>query len=399
MDLLGQDLNNKKQMPNSKKIVLISLILCIVLLILVLVALVLMQGNQTKPLSLIIDNNNVQINDNTIITNENGISYISLQQISESIGYEYVRGEYLQYGENDNKCYLENQNQIIGFETNSNEIYKTSSTSNTDYQYYELKNNIIKNNEILYIALEDLNVACNVLYSFSEQDNAITIKTIDNLSEYYKTQLTDNSMKYAIDENFNNQKVLSYGMIIVSNNVGKVGVVDVSYKTIISNRYTTMEFDEFSQNFIVSDENKYGIVSKDGSVLVDLRYEDIEIINYSPLLYKVKQNNKYGMLDEEGRVIINSEYDGLGLANYTSTTDLLIKGIDGNEQNGIIVYKDGKYGIIDIETGEIILDCTVDRIYYNEENDAYYVQAQNSEVSLEEYIRYANTTVVNLQNQ
>lgn len=398
MDLLGQELNNKKKMPTSKKIVLVSLIVCIVLLVLILVFMFLMSSNQTKPLTLIINGQNIQISNNILISDDNQITYISLKQLSKLIGYEYLRGGYLEYIEDDTKCYLESTNQIIGFEANSNKIYKTSSNSKTDYQYYELKNNIIKNNEILYISLEDLNVGCNVVYSFSKQENRITIDTIDNKSKYYETQLSEKSMTIASDS-FNNEKALSYGMIVVSNNNGKLGVINFDYQTIIGNKYTTMEFDEFSKNFIVSDENRYGVISKEGRVLVELKYEDIEIINYSPLLYKVKQDNKYGMLNENGNVIINTEYDGLGSNNYRNNLDLIIQDIDNNKQDGIIVNKNGKYGIMNIKTGETILDCTLDRIYYKaSENDkiTYYVQVQNSEITLEEYIKYANTTIVNL---
>lgn len=398
MDLLGQELNNKKKMATSKKIVLVSLIVCIVLLVLILVLMFLMRSNQTKSLTLIINGEDIQISNNILISDDNGIAYISLEQLSELIGYEYLRGGYLEYIEDDTKCYLESTNQIIGFEANSSKIYKTSSNSKTDYQYYELKNNIIKNNEILYISLEDLNVGCNVVYSFSEQENRITIDTIDNKSKYYETQLSEKSMTMASDS-FNNGKALSYGMIVVSNNNGKLGVINFDYQTIIGNKYTTMEFDEFSKNFIVSDENRYGVISKEGRVLVELKYENIEIINYSPLLYKVKQNNKYGMLDENGNAIINTEYDGLGSNNYRNNLDLIIQDIDNNKQDGIIVNKNGKYGIMNIKTGETILDCTLDRIYYKtSENNkiTYYVQVQNSEITLEEYIKYANTTVVNL---
>lgn len=398
MDLLGQELNNKKKMPTSKKIVLVSLIVCIVLLVLILVFMFLMSSNQTKPLTLVIDGQNIQISNNILISDDNQITYISLKQLSKLIGYEYLRGGYLEYIEDDTKCYLESTNQIIGFEANSNKIYKTSSNSKTDYQYYELKNNIIKNDEVLYISIEDLNVGCNVVFSFSKQENRITIDTIDNKSKYYETQLSEKSMAITSDS-FNNGKALSYGMIVVSNNNGKLGVINFDYQTIIGNKYTTMEFDEFSKNFIVSDENRYGVISKEGRVLVELKYEDIEIINYSPLLYKVKQNNKYGMLGENGNVIINTEYDGLGSNNYRNNLDLIIQDIDNNKQDGIIVNKNGKYGIMNIKTGETILDCILDRIYYEtSENNkiTYYVQVQNSEMTLEEYMKYANTTVVNL---
>ena len=392
MDLLGQELNKREKMPISKKIVLMSLILCIILLVIILIVMFLMSGQQTKALTLTIDGNNVQIANNLLITDENGITYISLEQISELIGYNYLRGGYLEYVENNQKCYLENTDQIIGFEANNNKIYKTYKNSNTDYQYYNLKNKIIINSETLYISLDDLNIGCNVIYSFISDENKIQIETINYKTELYKTMLSEKSLSI-VNDNFNNTSIL-YNMIIVSDDNERVGVVDNNLKSIIGNKYSNIKFDEYTQNFIVSDENKYGVISKN-DIIIDLRYQNIEIINYSPLLYKVKQNNKYGIINDKGNVIISVKYDEFGIKNNTNRNDLIIKNIN-NGNDGIIAKKDGKYGILDLKTGEEIIGFNMDKIYYVQEENNYYVQAENKEYSLHDYMIYANTTVVNI---
>ena len=108
-------------------------------------------------------------------------------------------------------------------------------------------------------------------------------------------------------------------MFVVSNESGKLGVVDKDANIIIGHKYQTMQFDEYSQNFIVSNENNYGVISKNGeNTILELKYQDIRIINYSPLLYEVKLNNKMGVLDETGKAIANIVYDRIGTSESNS---------------------------------------------------------------------------------
>lgn len=395
MDLLGQE--TQKQQPKGKKIVLILLITSIILLMLVLVMIFALQGNKAKTLGLSIDGKDVQITEGMLISDENGVNYISLQQISTLIGYdEYLRGGYLEYIEDNTKCYLESENQIVGFEANSNKIYKTVQNSETDYEYYKLKNNIIQSNGILYIALEDLNVACNAIYTFSNDDYKIVINTSDDLLKKYNGTFTDKGLK--ISDEFNNKRAIAYNMFVVSNESGKLGVVNSNLDSIIGHKYTTMTFDEFSKNFIVSNEDKYGVISEKGEIIADLKYENIRIINYSPLLYEAKLNDKYGVLDETGKLIVNIEYDKLGFNEDSNLTEptLIIQNLD-NDQDGIIVCKDGKYGIVNLKTGQTIINCDLEKIYSRTNSSGekkYYVQLQNTEVDLDRYIEYINTTTV-----
>lgn len=356
MDLLGRE---PKQEVKGKKTVLMLLIISIILLILILVMIFALGGKKTKTLGLSINGQDIQITENMIIQAENA-SYISLEKLSSYLGYDYLRGGYLEYVEDANKCYLENNNQIIGFEANSSEIYKTKSDSTTDYEYYKLRNNVIQQNGILYIALEDLDVGCNVIYAFNETAYKISL----NAPEYLTTSYAESFSKsgFTIDSDSNNQKTMAYDMVVVSKN-GKMGVVDWNANSIISNKYTSIKFNEFEQNFIVSDDNKYGVISKNGNIIVELKYDDIDIINYSPLLYEVKLNNKYGVIDKSGDIIANIEYDRIGFTANSNTIEssLIVNDLGG--QDGIVVCKAGKYGIVNLKTGKMIIDCNVDKIY------------------------------------
>ena len=390
MDLLGRE---PKQEVKGKKAVLILLIISVILLILILVMIYALKGQTKKTLGLNINGQDVQITENMIISNDQA-TYISLENLSSYLGYDYLRGGYLEYVENENKCYLESKEQIIGFEVNSNLIYKTIPDSTTDYEYYKLNNNVVQHNGILYISLEDLNVGCNVIYTFDEATYKITLSNKDYLVKSYASSFSNSG--FAIDNNYNNKKAMAYNMVVVSKN-GKMGVVDWNTKPIISNKYTTMEFSEFAQNFIVSDDNKYGIISKNGNIIVELKYDAINIINYSPLLYQVKLNNKFGVINQNGQMIVNIEYDKIGFKTSSNIMEsaLIIENLDGQE--GIVVCKSGKYGIVSLKTGKMIIDCNVDKIYSKSSSNreqTYYIELQNTEIELARYIEYINTTTV-----
>lgn len=404
MDLLGKE-TQQKDNNKAKRTVLMLLIVSIVLLVLVVIMIFALQGNKTRPLTLSINDVDTKIAENLMISGEDEKTYISLQLLSSSIGYECLGGGYLEYNDTDKtKCYLENTNQIIGFEADSKEIYKTSVNSTTDYQYYELNNIIMQQNDMLYIALEDLNVGCNVVYSFSEQENKINIYTIENLSTQYTTSFEEEGSNIVAKlESFNNQKALCYDMIVIANQNGKMGVINSSNQTIIGNRYTTMEFDEETQSFIVSDDNnKFGVISANGEPIIGLEFEELSIINYSPLLYQIKLNGKYGVLNEEGEVLINPEFDRLGYTESSSSTNesvLIINNLSNGNQSGIVVSKEGKYGIANISTGEMIINCNVDKIYSRRDssnNKKYYIELQSTEIDLDKYIEYVSSTTVNL---
>lgn len=400
MSLLDQEVQESKE-PKGKKIVLMLLIACIILLVLLLVIMYAMSGNISKPLSLTINNNAITVDNSIIITDQNGINYIAIEKIANQTGYQYLRGGYLEYVEDNTKCYLEKENQIIQFEANSNIIYKTKTDSNIEYEKYELKNNIIQSNNILYIALEDLNVGLNVVCSYVEQENKIAISTVEQLTTDYITSIPANTQYTAVSEEPNNKKAIAYNMIVVSTANNRWGVIDANYSTIISNKYSSMDYVEAYQLFIVSDGNRYGVITSNGAAVIDLNYDEIEIINYYPLLYKVKQNNKYGVIDEEGKTVVNIQYDKLG---YESTetginSTMIIENINSDNESGIVVSNGGKYGIVNLSDGTVVSDCVLDKIYSKTENNGskvYYIELQQTEVDLNRYIEYLNTSRVDI---
>lgn len=403
MNLLDQEV--KKKEPKGKKIVLYLLIFSIIALIFLIIMMVALKGNKSKEATLSVNGIDMRIDNNLLIADQNGVNYISIQKISKAIGYNYLTGEYKQYNEDitNTKAYVENENQIVQFEAGSNKIYKVILNSNLDYEEYNLKNNIIKQNNLLYISLDDVGVGLNITYLI--KDNKILLNTTDNLTQDYQAllaQKTNNSYT-TVSDSINNKKAISYDMLVVSNENQKWGVINRNnFSTIIGNKYSSLEFVESANVFIASDNNKYGVISKkpNQAPIIDLNYEEVSVVSNSPLCYQVKLAGRYGIINKDGIPIINNDYDSTGYVsqNHIEQSVLTIEGVGKDNANALVVCKQGKYGLRSLDDGSLIADCKLDKIYakYKDGERNYYVEVQGQEIDLDRYIEYINTTTVNV---
>ena len=399
MTLLDQEV--KKQEPKGKKIVLILLILSIFTLIMLVVMMMALEGKQTKDLVVALNGNNLAMDSGLITTDENGTNYISIQKIAKAAGYDYLTGEYKQYNEDstNTKCYLENANEVIQFEANNNIIYKINHESILDKAEYKLNNKILKVNNLLYIALEDINIGLNVIYKYSQEENKIILNTVDNLSQTYNTSLPQetNNEYITISDSFNNKKTIAYNMLVVANQNQKWGVINATdFSTVIGNKYTSLEFIESAGVFIASDDNKYGVISKatNQAPIISLRYEEVSVVSNKPLCYQVKLAGKYGIINEKGTPIINNDYESTGYKAQTAMEEsvLTIPELGKDKQTALVVNKEGLYGLVSLDNGSIIVDCVLEKVYIkNEQNKkVYYVQIQGQEIELNKYLEYIN---------
>lgn len=384
MNLLDDEDFAKKPEVKGKKLVLTLLIISVVLLILIIGLLVFLSTQpKAKAYTLFINDVKLEITTDLIVTDIQNNKYISLKDIEKLMGYTYYNGEFPDItSEDKNKCYLDNGTEIIGFEADSNEIYKTKESSEIEYQYYKLSKNIIKINDKLYIALDDSVIAFNAIYSYSEADLKSILYTADFKTEEYNKKVVEAKTYTSVSTDYNNKKAISYNMIVVEN-TGKFGVINTNLETIIGTKYASMSFDEYTKDFIVKNSsNKFGLINKDGEGKIDIIYDSLRIINYSPILYEVKQNSKVGVLNQEGQLLINIEYTNLGyLGDKINNINplLIIPKVRPNE-NGIIVVKNAMYGIASLKTGEIIVECKADKIYLDEESKKYKIDIERNDI-------------------
>lgn len=399
MDLLNQNQYEKQEKSKAKKIIMLLIILSIIAVIVIIIIMAYLSSNKEVANVLVVDGVQREITNELIINDENGNKYIVLKELADMLQYEYYNSEYNNYGTDTTKCYVKNQELIFGFELGSNKIYKYQEGTKIDYQYYQLKHNVMIYNNELYIALDDLETALNALYTVN-QNNEMIINSMEYLAETYQEQLKESGFQVATE--LNNRKALAKGWIIVNKN-GMYGVLNEELQEIISLKYTSIYFDEYNENYIVSNTNgQYGIITTMGTIQQDLKFDGMEILNYSNMLYSVKHNDKYGIMKSNGEMLTEIVYEEIGYQAEPQNKilyTLIIPDIDGRMGTTIVVKQNEKYGLVSLTTGKILLPCDhLDKIYsVNELGEIQYkIEADKQTLSLLEYIKWRETQIVEL---
>ena len=213
--------------------------------------------------------------------------------------------------------------------------------------------------------------AFNTLADYDKKTNTITITNLpyltksyeDSFSEAYLTKNEDDGRSTELTDYmlFNNQKALLSNLVITrdSDEKGLFGVSlynsdSQSLSEVITKRYKTIEFVEGVEDFIVkTEDDKFGIISKDGITKIKPEYDEIEEIDKNLGLYLYSKNGKKGIVNESGKTIVHEDYDQIGL-------DLEFE--DFNIKNRFILYEkcipvmiNKKWGIISISGEKIVV--------------------------------------------
>lgn len=105
------------------------------------------------------------------------------------------------------------------------------------------------------------------------------------------------------------------------------------------------EFSSFISDYlIVRHMGKYGLVSKEGELVVEAKYDLLESLQ-NPMFIKATMGDVSGVLDVSGKVIVPLEYDYVGKMS----------------EDIIVVSKDGKFGCFD-KTGSQVVPMEYDEI-------------------------------------
>ena len=178
------------------------------------------------------------------------------------------------------------------------------------------------------------------------------------------------------------------------------GIVIVKRVNKENREYKIEEISEYNY-FVIKENNKYGVIDKQGNIIIEPNYDNIKIPNpnkavfccyeeekikilndkseeiftqyesveplrlksvLSDLMYeksvlKYKENGKYGIIDFQGKKITKAIYDEIDTLQY--------------KEGELIVKKDNKYGIINIK-GTTLVKTNYDKIeadkYYSKDN-------------------------------
>ena len=362
MNLIDESVDYKKK-DNSKKIARIILIFIALIIIAIISVLGVLMYIKNKELKLYIDGN---VNDkvkNMMEVDEDGTVYFPVKDIASYLGYQSYNGEYTDKSEDANKCYVQNDNEIANFVLNSNKIYKLAlENSDGNYNYYYANKPVKAINGKLYISSDALANAFNLSFTYDTDSNRVYIYTMPYLIESYSAKVLDYGYD-SISDNFINQKAVLNSMLVVTKNQGKsYAVIDLKGNAIIEAKYDNIEYLENTGDFLVTSNNKVGIISSKRETKVQLLYDSLELVDSDSGLFIAKKDNKYGIIDSKGNIKVYIEYDQIG----TDNTKFEKNNIKNKYllDNGMIPAKKDKYwGAFD-KNGKTVLNFEYDSFGY-----------------------------------
>ena len=176
------------------------------------------------------------------------------------------------------------------------------------------------------------------------------------------------------------------GKSFVTKKDGKLGLVDNIGSVIIENNYKAIVpiSEKFENGYIVTNSsNKKGVIGRDKSVALEIKYDDIKQI-YGSDLYVVKEGKTWEIVNKEGTAYLKDKFSDVLSINGEN---ILIKQnnkygvltINGEQkipvkyenmqyafENNYIYKENGNYGIINLE-GETVLKPEYETLIYRED--------------------------------
>ena len=356
----------KKKMETAPKVIL-GLIVFVVLIIITII----MVLAKVKMEAVILSVNNKVVNDydtTKLITNIEGVSYINIEQFSILVGYEYHKGEYKSFSNEDDKCYVIGEEETATFYLNDNKVDKLPVNKQYEEKYREhrVENSVKLKNDNMYAPIDAISIAFNVKVGISK--NAIEINTLDNLVKLDNLKLAKWGYKDISEQSFENHKALLYDRLIVKKEDGLYKIINrTNTKEIVPDKYEDIQFVESAQQFLVTNTlGKVGIIDIDGKIEIEPIYNSLTILEDEEIMYIAQKDNKYGIIKEDNTEVVKFRYDAIGCNMTSVELDGMSKEVTPvtiiDECEGIVIKRNEKYGVIDIKEN-IIVPTEVDSIY------------------------------------
>lgn len=363
MNLIEEEFQNKeeKKKKRTTTIILVAIILVFIAIIAIVSYLIYLQNSTLKVL---LDGKENQKIKQLLQIEEDGTVYIPIKEIAGFLGYESYNGEYKEKSEETSKCYIQNENEVANFSLGSNKIYKLDLTkTNENYEYEYTKKPVKAKEGILYATSEAIEKAFNISFQYDQDKNRIRMYTMPYLIQNYSGKVLDYGYT-EISDVFANKKTILQDMLVVKKGENKniYGVIDTQGKNVLEAKYDNITYLPDVGDFLVENNKKVGILSKNGETKVQIMYDSIELMDYDAGLYVVKKDNKYGVIDLQGKTKIYIENDEIGI-DSSKFEQNNIKNKYLLADNLIPVRKDKLWGLYD-KNGKQIVDFKYDSFGY-----------------------------------
>ena len=370
MELFDEDFKVNEKTDNKKTLTIIMVLIIFFIIMVLLVIGAMIYIKQTT-LTVTLDGQESTTIKSMIKIDENDPQnvYVPIRKIAKLLKYNDYSGNYITKSEEENQCYVECEDEVAMFTLNSNVIYKIIKNGNNNYEDYVIssdnKDAVKSIDGELCTTIDGIEKAFNVSWNYDIENKKMKIYTMPYLIEFYNKKAV--SLGYSgSSEDFNNKKAVLEGMLIVekenSNNT-KYAVLDLSTENLILEpKYEEIEYLVHTNDFLVTSENKKGIISKQKRTIVKLQYDDIELMDYHKRLYLVENSNAYGIIDFDGKKVLEIEYDEIGV-DISKFEENEIRNRFVIADTLIPVKKNDLWGFVDVK-GKQITEFKYDSIGY-----------------------------------
>lgn len=366
MNLMEESFQRKEEQKQKRttRIILGAIIFLVILIIAITTYLLYIQSTTLR---LALDGQQNEKLLQLLVFEQDGTIYAPIKQIASYFGYESYSGDYVDKSEDQSKCYVQSDNEVANFSLGSNKVYKLDLTNSSEtYEYVYTKNPVKAINGVLYASSETIEKAFNVSFQYNQEKNRIYVYTMPYLVQTYSNMVLDYGYTQ-ISDVFANQKTILQDMIVVKKSDTQYGVIDLEGNIILEPKYNNITYLPNVGDFLVEDNKKVGILSKNKETKVQIMYDSIELMDSDAGLYVAKKDNKYGVLDLRGNVKIYIENDevGMDISNFSQNN---IKSKYILAENLIPVKKGDLWGLYD-KNGRQVVDFQYDSFGYIASNN------------------------------
>lgn len=356
--------------------------------------------------------------------------------VSFNVGSRYIKKYIINNEEKDPR---------ISVPKNEEENPITVESENNSMEVLEISSEVILENDKIYIPVEDINRIFNVRCSIN--DTEITIYNLDYLFTYAQ-KIIGNYNVTEISGTYENLRALAQNMVVVKNKNDKCGVISLDTgESVLSFQYSKILYLQSTNEFFVYTDNSVGLLDINGkTIIAPKKYESLSIFDEINKLYLAGKGGKYGIVNNKGDEIISTSFKSIGTnsivdldeyempetetpnlldSKYIIVTDESYVGLfdkkgkrilravyddfgyiasqsDKKKEirstllipksvgvNGVIIKQGGYYGICDLDKAEIIIPCSLSKIYCKTKNGetTYYMEIGDETIDIKQYLK------------
>lgn len=199
-----------------------------------------------------------------------------------------------------------------------------------------------------------------------------------------KYGVLDKKGKKVLPLKFEEIYVLNDELIAVKNKRGKYGMYNFKGKKLSDHVYDYMN--GYGRSVIeVSKDGKWGYLNKDGKVIIDIKYKQLDINVLDSQYVQIKIDEKYGIMDIKGEFLLEPKYDCIfpGVNDDGTLNKKCFIVTEGNKRS--LIDKTGKVLREDIYDGVMIYEDFI--LGSNNEYDFIMLDLEGNDIGKYKYLQ------------